>query len=85
MTILRSTIGTFAAGAMIFGASAVHGQDYPNRSIRMLSAEPGGGLDFQARIVAQGLTASFGRQVIVENRGAGAYAAEIVAKSPPRW
>lgn len=83
MTMLRSTLWTFAAGAMIFGASAVHGQDYPNRPVRILTAEAGGGLDFQARIVALGLTANFGRQVIVENRGAGAYAAETIAKSSP--
>jgi hypothetical protein len=73
----------FAATAMLCAALTLHAQEYPNRVIRILTAEPGGGLYFQTRIIAQGLSASFGRQIIVENRGAGAYAAKSVAKSPP--
>ena len=73
---------TIAAGTLVFSACAVQGQDYPNRTIRILTAEAGGGLDVQTRLIAQGLTASLGRQVIVENRGGGAYAAETIAKSP---
>ena len=72
-----------ATVASLAGGHIAHAQDYPNRAIRLLTAEAGGGLDFQARLIAQGLAASFGRQVIVENRGGGAYAAETIAKSPP--
>jgi tripartite-type tricarboxylate transporter receptor subunit TctC len=68
---------------MLCAAFTLNAQEYPNRAIRILTAEPGGGLDFQTRLISQGLSASFGRQVIVENRGAGACAAESVAKSPP--
>ena len=46
----------------------------------MVTAEIGGGADFSTRLVAPGLTASLGRQVIVDNRGIAAM--EIVAKAP---
>ena len=68
---------------MVLGADVASGQNYPVKPIRVLTAEPGGGLDVAARIIAQGLTGSLGKQVIVENHGAGAFAAEIVAKAPP--
>lgn len=80
---LRSIWVTIVAGTLASTAGMVHGQDYPNRTVRILTAEAGGGLDVQTRLIAQGLSASFGRQVVVENRGGGAYAAEIIAKSPP--
>jgi tripartite-type tricarboxylate transporter receptor subunit TctC len=58
---------------------------YPDRPIRMLTAEAGGGADFMARLVAQGLSERFGQQVVVDNRGAasGAVAGEIVANALP--
>ena len=68
---------------MVLGLGTVSGQDYPNRPIRMVTAAVGGGADFVARIIAQGLTDGFGQQVIVENRTAGIVQGEIVAKGPP--
>jgi len=47
----------------------------------MLATEAGGGTDFVARLIAQGLTESLGHQVIVDNRGN--QAAQIAAKAPP--
>jgi tripartite-type tricarboxylate transporter receptor subunit TctC len=59
-------------------------QDYPVKPIRILTAAPGGGVDFAARQIAQGLAAAFGQQVIVENHGGNAiFAADPVAKSAP--
>src|SRR4051812_17817745 len=60
--------------------TAAHGQEYPTRPIRMLATEAGGGTDFVARLIAQGLTESLHRQVIVDNRGN--QAAQFVAKAP---
>jgi tripartite-type tricarboxylate transporter receptor subunit TctC len=63
--------------------SPAAGQAYPNKAIRIVTAEPGGGADLVARITAQGLTGILGQQVIVENRGGSAVIpAEIVAKAP---
>lgn len=61
------------------------GQPYPSRVVRIVTAEAGGGSDYGARLIAQGLTSSFGQQVIVENRGGGGgtVAALAVAKAQP--
>lgn len=60
-------------------------QNYPTKPIRMVTAEPGGGNDFAARLIAQGLGSSLGQTMIVDNRGGagGLIAASIVAKAPP--
>jgi tripartite-type tricarboxylate transporter receptor subunit TctC len=63
----------------------VPAQTYPTKQVRIIVGfVAGGGSDFIARLVAQKLTESFGRPVIVENRpGAGAATAtEFVAKAP---
>ena len=61
--------------------NVAHAQDYPTRPIRMLATEAGGGTDFVARLIAQGLTESLRHQVIVDNRGN--QAAQIAARAPP--
>jgi tripartite-type tricarboxylate transporter receptor subunit TctC len=75
----------FSAGAIAVGANAASAQNFPNKPIRLVTAEAGGGADFLARLIAQGLAGSFGQQVIVDNRGAasGVVAADTVAKAPP--
>src|SRR5450759_3813573 len=81
MLPLRSAICMFSVILMVPGAGAVYGQGYPNKPIRMVTAAIGGGADLTARIVAQGLSASLGRQVIVDNRGLTAI--EIASSAPP--
>ena len=68
-----------------FGTMHASGQAYPTKVVRIVTSEPGAGADFAARMIAQGLTASFGQQVIVENRGGanGVIAGELVARAPP--
>jgi tripartite-type tricarboxylate transporter receptor subunit TctC len=61
-------------------------QDYPNRPIRMIVPQaPGSGVDLITRIVAQSLTESFGKQVIVDDRpGAnGIIGLEMAVKAKP--
>lgn len=55
-------------------------QQYPSKVVRIVTAEAGGGGDFVARIIAQGLTESLKQQVIVENR-AGVQSIEIVSRA----
>ena len=65
-------------------AAAVTATDsYPNRPIRFVTAAVGGGNDFAARLIAQGLAASFGQQVIVDNRGGSHIPQLIVSKATP--
>lgn len=64
------------------GAPA-HGQEFPSKTVRIIASEAGGGGDFIARLLAVGLTSAFGQQVIVENRGGGVVAGDVVARSAP--
>jgi tripartite-type tricarboxylate transporter receptor subunit TctC len=61
-------------------------QDFPNRVVRIVVPyPPGGPNDLLARIVAQGLTDRWGRQVIVDNRpgGAATIGVALVARAAP--
>jgi tripartite-type tricarboxylate transporter receptor subunit TctC len=63
--------------------SAVQAQDFPARPVRVVTSAPGGSADLVARLIAQGLTASLGQHVIVDNRPTGVIPGEIVVKSAP--
>jgi tripartite-type tricarboxylate transporter receptor subunit TctC len=70
----------------VVGAPAVSAQAYPAKPIRLVVPfTPGGGVDFNARLIAQKLTEYLGQQIIVESRpGAGTNIGnEFVAKSAP--
>ncbi len=73
----------FFISVLLLGASAVAAQDYPNKPIRIVTSEAGGGNDVQARLVAQGLASALGEQVIVENRPSGVIPGEVVSKAAP--
>ena len=63
------------------------GQDiYPAKPIRLIVPfAPGGGTDVVARVIAQKLTESFGKQVIVDNRagGGGTVGVETAVRAVP--
>ena len=69
-------------GALTLSAAPLCAQNYPNKPIRFVTTEAGGGSDFVTRLIAQGLTASLG-QTIVENRAGGVIPGETVAKASP--
>ncbi len=64
-------------------ACFAHGQPYPSKPVRIVTSGVGGGADFAARLIAQGLTASLGQQVLVDNRASGVIPGEVVAKAAP--
>jgi tripartite-type tricarboxylate transporter receptor subunit TctC len=68
MLKLPSATRSVIAALIVSSAGTASGQNYPNKPIRILTSEAGGGNDFGARLVAQELTANLGQQVIVENR-----------------
>ena len=78
-------IAVLLALGVIAGAMAASGQDYPRKPIRLVTAEPGGGNDFAARLIVQGIGSSLGQPMIVDNRGGagGIIAADIAAKAQP--
>ena len=74
-----------AIGIMVLCAgpfSGAHAQDYPVKPVRLLASTAGGGTDFAARVLAQGLSSGMGQPVIVENRAAF-NSIDAVSKSAP--
>ncbi|MCE9638916.1 MAG: tripartite tricarboxylate transporter substrate binding protein [Betaproteobacteria bacterium] len=59
------------------------GQEYPNRIIKIITAAAGGGSDFIARILAQGIAGPLGQQIVIDNKGTGVLAGEAAVKAPP--
>ena len=68
-----------ALAAAAWGGTAA-GQDYPVKTVRIVTAPAGGGNDFSARLIARGISGPLGQQVIIDNRPT-VLAPEIVAKA----
>ena len=60
-------------------------QPYPNKPIRLLAPEAGGGVDFVARVLAREMSIGLGQQIVIDNRGGagGIIAGDTVVKSAP--
>src|SRR4029077_16036310 len=82
MSITRFVVGMFSLAAMVLGAGAVPGQDYPNKPIRIVTSAAGGGTDFISRLIGQGISGPLGQNVIVDNRGSSV-SGEVVFRAPP--
>ena len=78
--VFGSTLRWLAAASLLC-ATAHAADNWPLHPLRIVTSEPGGGSDFTARVVAQGLTASLGQQVIVDNRAGTITAAQIMVKA----
>jgi len=73
------------AAALAMAPAPILAQEYPVKPVRLVVPfTPGGSTDILGRLVAQKLTESLGRQVLVDNRpgAGGTIGVEIVAKSP---
>ena len=82
MVLLRFVARMLSVGIMVGGAGAVFAQNYPSKPIRIITGGVGGGNDFVARLIAQGITGSLGQPLIVENRTPALYG-ELVSKGLP--
>ncbi len=76
-------VSIFSVGVMVLGAGVVSGQGYPDKPIRIVTGGTGGSNDIVARLIAQGLTQSWGQGAVVDNRPSGVIPGEIVAKAKP--
>lgn len=85
MKILRLIALAVACAAPLLTAPPAASQQWPERSIRIVTGFPPGPLDVFGRPVAAKLQDVFGQTVIFENRAGanGAIAAEQVSKSAP--
>jgi tripartite-type tricarboxylate transporter receptor subunit TctC len=81
--LMRRIIVLIYQAALMILAGAACGQNYPNRSIRIVTSPAGSGIDFQTRLIAQGISGPLGQPVIVENRPSGVIPGQIVAKALP--
>ena len=75
----------FTTGCLLLGiacAGAAYTQEYPAKTIRLVTSPIGGGNDFPARLIALALAGPLGQQIVVDNRPT-VLIADIVAKSPP--
>ena len=80
----RAVKWNFALCLIAVGVSVAAAQNYPSKVIRIVTAEAGGGSDQVARLIALGITAPLGQQVIVENRGGSSVIpAQIVVRASP--
>jgi len=71
---------------LLTDAGGAAAQSYPSKPVRLIVPfAPGGPADFQARLIAPKLTASWGQPVVVENRAGGntIIATELTARSEP--
>ncbi len=77
---------TFTRGlaTLILASAAPHGygQEFPVKTLRIITSPIGGGNDFPARLIALALAGPLGQQIVVDNRPT-VLIADIVAKSPP--
>lgn len=76
-------MATVCGLAWLAAASAAAAQSFPSKPVRIVVTGVGSGGDFAARLIAQGVAASLGQQIVVDNRGSGNQPAEIVAKAVP--
>jgi len=82
---VAAILACVAVAAQAQTASAIPGQAYPVKPLRLVVPfAPGGGTDVIARYAAAGMTESMNRQVVVDNRGGanGIIGTEIVARAP---
>lgn len=75
-------VGIVSVGVMGLSAGVASGQDYPNKSVRVLAGSAGGGGDFTARLIAQGISGPLGQPFIVDNRPS-LLVGDIGSKAPP--
>ncbi len=81
---MKAALNLAATGfaALLAFGTVVNAQEFPSKPIRIIASQAGSSGDFVARVVAEGLSKNLGQQVVVDNRGGGVIAGELVAKSP---
>jgi tripartite-type tricarboxylate transporter receptor subunit TctC len=82
----RRFVALSSAAAFMAAAPGARADTYPSRFVRLVVPfPPGGGTDAIARVVSAKLSANWGQQMVVENKGGGATSigTDAVAKADP--
>ena len=77
---------SMAVGLLVAFTATAAAQDYPTKPVRLIVPfPPGGSNDVVGRIVATGLGARLGKQVVIDNRGGagGVIGTEVAANAAP--
>src|SRR5262249_26385558 len=82
MSFLRSAMHAGWISFIACGIDGAMAQTYPAKPVRIITAQAGGGGDFESRMIAQEISPGLGQQIIVDNRPGGLVAG-LVAKAPP--
>ena len=81
--LLRNYIAwMFCCGLAVMASGVAFSQTYPNKSIRFVTSEPGGGTDFAARLIAREVAGGLGQNVIIENRPSNLIGENVVRAAP---
>ncbi len=83
MLFMRRVVLMIPVTALLLGAGAVFGQEFPGKPIRIITSGAGGGNDRMARELAQALAGPLGQSVTVENHQGGVAPGEIAARAQP--
>jgi tripartite-type tricarboxylate transporter receptor subunit TctC len=78
-----ATTAALLAFAAAWLPSAAHAQSYPSKPIRIVVPGTGGGGDFAARLIGQGLSPVLGQPIVIENRPVGTIPGELVSRAAP--
>ncbi len=79
----NDSVGVFLLVILsVLGSSLSQAQPYPTKPIRLLTAEPGGGSDYAARLLAQRMTENLGQQIVIDNRVGGVIIGDLASKAP---
>ena len=70
MSMSRVISGILSVSLLALGTGVASGQTFPNKPVRFLAAEAGGGTDFAARLIAQEISGPLGQPVIIQNANA---------------
>lgn len=80
----KTRVATTVIGIAVLGSftASAWAQQYPAKPVRIVTSSPGGGSDFVARAIANGIAGPLGQPVIVDNRTSGVIPIEVVSKAP---
>src|SRR5262245_22029917 len=67
---------------LVLSAGLATAQEYPSRTLRIVTSNAGGNSDFVARHIAQGISGPLGQPVVVDNR-ISVLAPAVVLKEKP--
>src|SRR3989304_2650426 len=83
MRSMHAAVQMFSVGMMVLATGVASSQPYPNKPIRIVTTQVGGGGDVLARIIQPDLASGLDQPVVIDNRTSGIIPGSIVAKALP--